>query len=105
MSCRLFTSGEGFPRTKAGTRDVRVKVQGTSARCVFDNLKPGAYAVMVHHDENDNKKFDSNLIGIPLEGYGASNNRTYALKAPRWDESRVTVETGKNVELKISVRY
>jgi uncharacterized protein (DUF2141 family) len=38
------------------------------------NLKPGKYAFKYFHDENNNKKLDTNLIGIPKEGYGFSND-------------------------------
>jgi uncharacterized protein (DUF2141 family) len=38
------------------------------------NLPAGSYAVQVMHDENDNGKLDSNFMGIPIEGYGFSNN-------------------------------
>jgi len=105
MACRLYNSPKGFPRTAAGTQTLRVKLASTSARCVFDGLKPGTYAIVVHHDENDNKKFDTNALGVPLEGYGVSNNRTYAVRAPRWEESRVKVEPGKDLEPAISIRY
>jgi uncharacterized protein (DUF2141 family) len=38
-------------------------------------LKPGKYAFKYFHDENNNnKKMDTNVIGIPKEGYGFSNN-------------------------------
>jgi uncharacterized protein (DUF2141 family) len=38
------------------------------------NLPAGSYAVLVMHDENDNGKLDTNFMGIPVEGYGFSNN-------------------------------
>jgi uncharacterized protein (DUF2141 family) len=34
----------------------------------------GSYAVQVMHDENDNGTLDTNFMGIPVEGYGFSNN-------------------------------
>jgi len=34
----------------------------------------GKYAVSVFHDENSNGKLDTNFLGIPREGVGASNN-------------------------------
>lgn len=105
VGCRLYTSAEGFPRTSKGTQNLRVKVVGTSARCVFDDLPPGTYAVTTYHDENDNRKFDQGFLGIPLEGYGVSNNHTHAMSPPRWDESKVVVEPGKNLELAIAVHY
>jgi uncharacterized protein (DUF2141 family) len=82
-----------------------VKVSGASARCSFEGLPPGTYAIAVHHDENDNRKFDTNFLGLPLEGYGASNNRTKALSAPSWEASKFSVARGKSVELSIALRY
>jgi uncharacterized protein (DUF2141 family) len=57
------------------------------------------------HDENDNRKLDRNLFGVPTEGYGVSNNHTYALSSPKWDESTFVVESGKSVGLGIALRY
>jgi uncharacterized protein (DUF2141 family) len=37
-------------------------------------LRPGKYAFRYFHDRNNNKKMDTNRIGIPTEGYGFSNN-------------------------------
>jgi uncharacterized protein (DUF2141 family) len=37
-------------------------------------LPAGSYAVQVMHDENGNGKLDTNVMGIPVEGYGFSNN-------------------------------
>ena len=38
------------------------------------NLPAGNYAVQVMHDENENNKLDTNFMGMPIEGYGFSNN-------------------------------
>jgi uncharacterized protein (DUF2141 family) len=105
VACRLYTSSNGFPTTAVGTVNQYVKTANGHARCVFDKLKPGTYAVMVHHDENGNRKMDMNLFGMPLEGYGASNNHTHALSAPSWDESKVVVEAAKVRALSIGLRY
>lgn len=37
-------------------------------------LPAGKYAVQVLHDENDNGKMDTNMLGIPSESYGYTNN-------------------------------
>lgn len=59
----------------------------------------------VVHDENGNQTLDSNILGVPTEGYGASNNRTYALSEPRWDESRFELAAGEHRQLTIRLRY
>ena len=105
VACRLYTSGKGFPLTTTGTFTQRVKVASQFARCVFEQPIPGTYAVMVHHDENDNRKMDKNRLGMPIEGYGASNNCTRPLSAPSWDDAKFVVEAQKTRELTIALRY
>lgn len=105
LGCRLFRSGAGFPESSAGTVEARVAIAGASARCTFSNVAPGTYAVSVMHDENGNQRLDKNFLGIPIEGYGVSNNRTHALSAPKWEESKFVVEKGKTVSLAIQLRY
>ena len=46
----------------------------------------GVYAVVVHHDENGNKKLDQNWIGMPTEGIGFSNNPKLFLVPPNHEE-------------------
>jgi uncharacterized protein (DUF2141 family) len=37
---------------------------------LFSDIKPGNYAIAVIHDENRNGELDTNMFGIPKEGYG-----------------------------------
>lgn len=70
-------------------------------RFAFTDLAPGRYAVRVMHDENGNGKLDTNLLGIPREGYGASNNPR-VMRAPRFDEASFEIgeaDLGINVVL------
>lgn len=60
------------------------------ATFVFKDLVPGAYAVLVTHDENGNGKLDSNMIGMPIEAYGFSNNPN-VMRKPTWDEARFDI--------------
>ncbi|MCR6624857.1 MAG: hypothetical protein DI562_18575 [Stenotrophomonas acidaminiphila] len=64
--------------------------QGNVATFVFKDLQPGAYAVLVTHDENGNGTLDSNMIGMPVEAYGFSNNPN-VMRKPTWDEARFEV--------------
>ncbi len=105
VACRLFKSPSGFPYASNDTVTVRVKAAAPTVRCAFENVPPGTYAIVVLHDENDNRKLDKNRLGIPLEGYGVSNNHTHALAAPRWDEAKFGVERDKVRELAIGIRY
>ena len=55
-------------------------------------LAPGEYAVRVMHDENGNGELDSNLVGMPTEPWGFSNNATGAFGPPDWNAVKFTLE-------------
>lgn len=54
--------------------------------------KPGVYAVAAYHDENGNKKFDKNWIGIPIEGFGVSNSPEIFLLPPGHAEAAFRID-------------
>lgn len=63
---------------------------GETATFTFKDVAPGRYAVMVTHDENGNGRMDTNAIGMPLEGYGFSNNPN-VMRKPTWEEAAFAV--------------
>jgi len=50
---------------------------------------PGCSSVL--HDENKNGKMDKNIAGIPVEGYGVTNNPKPALRAATFKEATFTL--------------
>lgn len=52
---------------------VNARVTASTMKFCFD-VPHGTVAVRVFHDENGNGELDQNLLGIPKEGYGFSNN-------------------------------
>lgn len=68
----------------------RVAAKEGTVAAHFVDLPAGVYAVQVMHDENDNNKLDTSLVGIPVEGFGFSNNPRTQRRA-RFDESRFAV--------------
>ncbi|MGZ3417128.1 MAG: DUF2141 domain-containing protein [Polyangiales bacterium] len=103
LGCRLFRVPEQFPDGTGAAQ--RMAIAGPSTTCTFEHVEPGTYAVTAIHDENGNGKLDRDFFGIPAEGYGVSNNHTYTMSAPRWDESKFTVEPGETKTLTVSLRY
>lgn len=63
---------------------------GETQTFTFRDVAPGRYAVMVTHDENGNGKLDTNMIGMPVEGYGFSNNPR-VMRRPTFDEAAFEV--------------
>ncbi|MCW8164334.1 DUF2141 domain-containing protein [Verminephrobacter aporrectodeae subsp. tuberculatae] len=62
------------------------------ARLVFPGLAPGHYALRVFADENGNGKLDTNLIGLPTERYGFSNDAKGKFGAPDFDAAAIRVD-------------
>ncbi len=70
--------------------------QGTVDVCLTTPA-PGTYAVAVYHDENANIKFDKNWIGLPVEGYGISNNPKIFLGPPAFEDAKFEALEGLTV--------
>ena len=105
VACALFTPehAASFPGTMA-IKEMMVPIKQLKATCRFTDLQKGVYAVAVFHDENDNGKLDTNFLGIPVEGSGASNNAQGWMGPPTFDDARFEF-TGGLHEIKIDVSY
>lgn len=55
---------------------------------VVPNVPPGIWATQVYHDENMNEQVDRDLLGIPLEGIGFSNNAHFRFGPPSFADAR-----------------
>ena len=62
-----------------------------TARLSFPGLAPGRYALRVFADENGNGKLDTNLMGMPTERYGFSNDAKGNRAAPGFDAAALQV--------------
>jgi uncharacterized protein (DUF2141 family) len=103
--CALFTSAKDFP--KNGDKAIAQTKSGISqghAVCVFRGVTAGRYAVSAFHDENSNGKMDTNFMGIPREGVGASNNARGHFGPPKFDAAAFQY-SGGTLDLSITVAY
>jgi uncharacterized protein (DUF2141 family) len=106
VDCALFNSPSGFPREvlHSAMRLVVMRVPSSEARCDFEDIPPGNYALVVLHDENMNGKIDTDWLGVPKEGYGFSNNAKVAFKTPSFNDASFVYD-GKTLDLTIALRY
>lgn len=104
----LFRDAKGFPNDTSHaihTQAADIDPQTSSAQVVFADLPDGVYAVSVFHDENMNEKLDKNFVGVPKEGYGASNNPKKRMGPPTFDETKFQLSgTEQSVEIKLMYR-
>jgi len=68
-----------------------------SAEISFDSISPGKYAIQFFHDENENQKMDFNLIGIPKEKFGSSNNVKPILGPPKFEKMLINLNQNRKI--------
>ena len=79
-----------------------LSAQEGDVEIVFAGLKPGTYAA-AFHDENRSGDFDTNFIGIPLEGYGFSNGARASLGPPDFEDASVFLsQIGSETDLSLT---
>lgn len=100
----LFDNDKDFPRN---AKEGKVaKASGNEVTVVFENVKPGKYAVSVLHDANRNKDMDKNKLGIPKEGFGFSNNVMGAVGPPSFERAQIDLQPDqKDLDISIDMKY
>lgn len=68
-------------------RTVEIDAKSLTGQVIFEKLPQGTYAVSVIHDENMNGKLDFDSMGMPVEGYGFSNNPEKRMGPPNPEET------------------
>lgn len=101
----LYNNASAFSGKGAPMATATVGISNKMATVNFENVPEGTYAVSVIHDANNNGKFDTNFLGIPKEGYGASQNKLPFAAAPKFDENKFTVAANSTTTINIKLRY
>ena len=83
--------GEKFPYAHGMFAGVQQRAHPGDMRFVLRDLPPGRYAVNAFHDENGSGDLDTNVLGIPTEGYGFANDPPTSFGPPDFEEAAVTV--------------
>ena len=89
----LHTEQEGveFPDEAGAVTGAWTEARTGTWRLVFRDVPDGRYAVTVIHDENGNGELETNLLGVPVEGYGFSNDAEGFMGPPTFADASVEV--------------
>ena len=71
-----------------GFKSMISPIENNSCTITFKDVPNGMYAISFFHDENENKKMDTNFLGIPKEDYGCSNNAKGFMGPPKWEDAK-----------------
>jgi len=95
----LYADEESYNSSKANFAS-KVKAAHEQESVVFENLPDGEYAIKMYQDENDNNSLDVNIMGIPKEGYGFSNNGGM-FGSPKYVEAKFTIKENTVIEIEL----
>ncbi len=84
----IYNKKENFPKIGKEFRKLSVKVEGKEFKYTVKDLPPGNYAIALYHDYNSDGTCNTNLIGVPTESYGFSNNIKPFLSAPSFQDTK-----------------
>ena len=97
----LFDSKETF--LQKPLKSSVVAIENFQSHWQLKGVSAGSYALAVYQDRNNNGQLDRNLVGIPLEPYGFSNNARGILGPPSFEDARFQV-TGSKVRIEVQVK-
>jgi len=101
MYIGLYNKAKGFRDTTKTFKKAIVPIDSKNLVQTFHNVTKGTYAISVFHDENNNGKLDTNLLGIPKENYGFSHNVKHLMRAANFNEAKFVLN--KNAKFIINI--
>ena len=90
MMVALFNSEETYSSDKQTFSGQKVLVNANTITINFGDVPSGDYAIKLYQDENENGVIDKNVVGMPTEGYGFSNNGG-AMGQPKFEAAKFSV--------------
>lgn len=89
----LYNRAEGFPSGEGKAMLYKeVPAQKGRQTVVLGTLPGGTYALAVFHDANGDGELNTNVLGIPKEAYGFSNNARPGFRAPYFREAAFVLQ-------------
>ncbi|NMP30022.1 DUF2141 domain-containing protein [Thalassotalea sp. M1531] len=102
---QLFKGQENYQQGKPAAATI-VSAKAEKVTVTFNDIETGEYALRFFHDENNNGQLETNLFGLPTEGYGFSNNAKPNFGPVSYDEIKFQVtENEEKVVNTTSVIY
>lgn len=69
----------------------------------FEDLEAGSYGVAIYHDTNGDEQLNRGALGIPVEGYGFSNDAPAVTGPARFEDAVFFL--GNDTTIPIQMRY
>lgn len=95
----VYNGKDGFLKTgKEFSGAFEKTIKGTTVIKIPD-LPDGTYAVSIFHDQNGNKKLDTNILGIPKEPVAFSNAKMKTFGPPDFKDCAFKITSDLEMEI------
>lgn len=96
----IFSGSEGFP-DQSEKAILKGEFPASAPKHIIKDLDAGTYAVSIIHDENNNRKLDTGLFGIPKEASGFSQNPSFTFGAPEFKECKFKLKADETLQIRL----
>lgn len=98
----LFNSEKAYSETGEKFNSIALELSDQKCEWIIEELPFGEYAIKLFHDENGDGKMDRNMLGIPSEDYGFSNNASGSFGPADYEDAKFIFNTsGQKHEIDI----
>ena len=102
IQVELYSEPKTFRKSTLAQNIIKVAAKEDTVTVKFSGIKPGVYAILAFHDEDDNGMLNKRFGMIPTEGYALSNDPE-VFGPPAFNDSAFDVLADK--ELSIPIHY
>ena len=101
IDIKIYDKKENFLEEQKAIESVRKKASQGEIIIPLTKIHEGSIAVVVYHDENNDKKLNTGLFWRPKEGFAFSNN--YMPKGkPSFKKTIIKLDHGKPLTIKLN---
>jgi uncharacterized protein (DUF2141 family) len=88
LNITIYGTNNEFPSTSDYLKTYKFKINSSKYTAVLKGVKYGSYAIAMYQDENNSGQINKNVLGVPTERYGFSQNYMPKIKAPSFDNCK-----------------
>jgi len=92
----IYGKDNKFPSPKDQLKIFRFHPSGKKLVATLDGIRCGQYAIATYQDLDGDGKIGKNMIGIPTDPYGFSNNYHPKVKAPNFSDCSFDYDEASN---------
>ncbi|OCB72987.1 DUF2141 domain-containing protein [Flavobacterium crassostreae] len=102
INLAVFNNGSNYLKEGAAYKNYFIAVKSTTESITITDLPKGEYAVSMYHDVNADYKLNKNVLGIPTEPFGFSNNVVLKHAPPTYNQCKFYLKDTKHILIKLS---